>query len=240
MSYNSQNYFAYKRSKYRKDITQAPRPISKANFLFQLFIATFIVIFIVMVISIMKYTSKMDIESSKDFKLNDTVLSQNMNETENVLSDNEKQLKIDKRLLLIQQEENAPSEAKIVGVEKKHDVIDPKYVEKNKIIKKEQKKLQLLTQKTPEEQETKNSPLVLENENITIMSKVLIGRFSTFDEARRLQDVIKAKDSSLSPFVKKISDVYTVQIGSFQDFEVAKHQAQMLKSKGLDVWIYQQ
>ena len=72
------------------------------------------------------------------------------------------------------------------------------------------------------------------------MSKVLVGRFSSFEDAQKLQSVIKAKDASLTPYVKKVGDVFTVQLGSYQDFEIAKNQAHTLKSKGLDVWIYQQ
>ena len=72
------------------------------------------------------------------------------------------------------------------------------------------------------------------------MSKVLIGRYASFEEAQKTQNSIKAKDSSLSPFVKKVGDVFCVQMGSYQDFNVAKAQAQKLKSLGFDVWIYQQ
>ena len=43
-----------------------------------------------------------------------------------------------------------------------------------------------------------------------------------------------------SAYVRKIGDIYTVQMGSYQDFYTAKSKAQDLKAKGLDVWIYQQ
>ena len=79
-----------------------------------------------------------------------------------------------------------------------------------------------------------------QNNNITIMSKVLIGRYETFEEAQKVQIKIKEQNDSLSPFVKKIGDVYSIQMGSYQDFSVAKNQAQLLKSEGYDVWIYQQ
>ena len=246
MSNNSPNYFAYKKSKYRKDIAQPPKkPMSKLNFLFQLFIATFIIIFIVMVVSIMKYSSKMDIEySKKEIKLNSTFAPFQQDNLDNQGYDNEKQLKIDKRLILIQQEENAPSEAKIITPEKsKNEVIGPLLLEENKKIEKEQKIKEATETIFETEEHTKHdvSPILpTDNKNITIMSKVLVGRFSSFEDAQRLQGVIKAKDSSLSPYVKKVGDVFAVQLGSYQDFNIAKNQAKVLKSKGLDVWIYQQ
>ena len=76
--------------------------------------------------------------------------------------------------------------------------------------------------------------------NQTIMSKVLIGHYATFDEAQKMQNQIKAKNPTLQPFVRKVGGVFSVQMGSYQDFSVAKTQAQFLSSKGLDVWIYQQ
>ena len=246
MNYNnSPNYFSYKKSKYRKDIAQPPKPMSKINFLFQLFVATFIIMFIVIVISIMKYSSKMDIEySKKEMKLNNTFspFQRDLSETSQNY-ENERQLKIDKRLILIQQEENAPSEAKIINTEKMvNEVIDPVHLENNKKIEKEEKIQEFVNKIEESEHEAtkKTTPVIPENNNITIMSKVLVGRFSTFEDAQRLQGVIKAKDSSLAPYVKKIGDVFTVQLGSYQDFNIAKNQANILKAKGLDVWIYQQ
>ena len=76
--------------------------------------------------------------------------------------------------------------------------------------------------------------------NITIMSKVLIGRYMTFEEAQKLQTQIKAKNSSLQPFVRKVGNVFSVQMGSYQDFSIAKKHAQVLRNQGFDVWIYQQ
>ena len=72
------------------------------------------------------------------------------------------------------------------------------------------------------------------------MSKVLIGRYQTLEEARAMQNTLKAQFSQLSPYVKKVGSVYCVQMGSFQDFTVARRQAQSLQAQGYDVWIYQQ
>jgi len=249
MNFNTSDYFAYKKNKIQQDAEKPKKPLSKLNFLFQLFLATFVIIFIIIVISIMKYSAKMDIEYSKgDLSL------QNPDSVNNVsgytVSVDDEQRKIDKRLLLIQQEENAPSEARIIAKDKSNtEVIDPIHIEKNKKIEKAQTKNLEVPEKEPNKlvsaidemkSHTKKQDELISEKNVTIMSKVLIGRYASFDEAQKVQNAIKAQDSKLSPFVRKVGDVFSVQMGSYQDFNVAKTQAQKLKSAGFDVWIYQQ
>ena len=111
-NFDSSGYFAYKKSKIQNQAEKPRRRTSKISFLFQLFVATFVVIFIVIVVGIMKYSSKMDIEYTKgDLQItsdNFAVIPGYVNQEE------EQQRKIDKRLIAIQQEENAPSEAKVL------------------------------------------------------------------------------------------------------------------------------
>ena len=256
MNFNTSDYFAYKKNKLENEPQPTKKPISKFNFLLQLFIATFIIMFIVIVIAIMKYSSRVDIEYAQG------ELSLSNNDAQSNVTGydvEDKQGKIDKRLLLIQQEENAPSEAKILT---KHpgdvDVIDPNIVEKNNIIDKKAKLEQEKNKPNlviPEKEENNlinaineiknhtkkpSEEPVNENKNITIMSKVLVGKFVSFEEAQNMQNEIKTKNPSLSPYVRKIGEVFSVQMGSYQDFDVAKRHAQTLKAQGLDVWIYQQ
>jgi len=259
MKLNSPDYFAYKKNKMQAEMNRVKteKPISKFNFLLQLFLATFIVMFIIIVIAIMKYSSKMDIEYTKgELSYNNSEISpKNMSSYNN--DNDDEQGKIDKRLMLIQQEENAPSEAKIIAKEKKSpEVIDPSHIEANKKIEKIEK---IKAKNAQNEAESNKKNNILEEikqksshlevnlknnqsfeDNVIISSKVLIGRFSTFDEAKAMQNEIKQKDSSLSPYVRKVGDIFSVQMGSYKDFHAAKVQAQVLKSKGFDVWIYQQ
>lgn len=69
-------------------------------------------------------------------------------------------------------------------------------------------------------------------------SKVLVGKFSTFEEARTAQEKVPEIPGA-SPFIKKLNGYYTVQVGAYASFDMAKVIAGKLKSKGLDVWIYQ-
>lgn len=251
MDFDSSSYLAYKKNKIQKEIETDKKPISRFSFLLQLFVATFIVIFIIIVISIMKYSSKVDIEYSQgELQLADGV-------TNNIPNyapiEEEPQRKIDKRLMLIQQEENAPSEARIIEKSPMQpEVISKKHIEESKLIEKHQQEVQNTQKNT--ENNSKISSLIQEvklqnkipveelaqDTNVTIMSKVLIGRYMTFEEAQKLQTQIKAKNSSLQPFVRKVGNVFSVQMGSYQDFSIAKKHAQVLRNQGFDVWIYQQ
>ena len=262
MDYNSSDYFSYKKHKIEAE-PQQPQPrgkISKLNFIIQLFVATFVIMFIVIAIGIMKYSSKVDIEFSQGELSLNNIDAKESNITGYEVDD--KQGKIDQRLILIQQEENAPSEAKIIA--KQIDdvaVIDAVHIEKNNKIEKEAKaeteknKPNLVIPDKPENalvgaiNEIKNHtqkakaeiPLPeSKNRNITVMSKVFVGKYLTFEEAQKYQAEVKAKNPTLTPFVRKVGEVYCVQMGSYQDFEVAKKQAQNLKALGYDVWIYQQ
>ena len=253
MDFNSSGYFAYKKNKIKNELKDARKPISRLSFLCQLFIATFVIMFIVIVITIMKYSSKMDIEYTKgELQLVNSTIT-NVSGYVPAVDEDNKQRKIDKRLILIHQEENAPSEARVVNKPKMHmEVIDSSHVEKNKKIEKLEKQQKL--NKQNEEKNSKLSTIIeevklqkkipIENNllesNVTVMSKVLVGRYTTFEEAQKVQNQIKAKNPSLQPFVRKVGNVFSVQMGSYQEFSQAKVHAQKLSSKGFDVWIYQQ
>lgn len=273
MSFNSSDYFAYKKNKMQSELVSNKEPISKFSFIAQLFIVTFIFMFVAIVFVIMRYSSKMDIEyqhgdlSFRNEGENQTVAPSIASEFEE-----EQQRTIDKRLMTIQQEENAPSEAKIIANKKANDEviasIHVQEIKKNDKIEKfkakneqsemnakknaSEKNLKTDTTENPTKKDSidqDKKPLNLKakqqinpnlDQNVIISSKVLVGRFSSFKEASDYQEVIKLNNPSANAFVRKIGEVYTLQMGSYQDFYTAKTQAQRLKAKGFDVWIYQQ
>ncbi len=249
MEFNSSDYFSYKKNKLQTR-TKEEKPLSKLSFLFQLFIATFVVIFIIIVVAIMKYSAKVDIEYSQGEIAQYNTDSPEENTNQNIYDD--ERGKIDKRLTFIQQEENAPSEAKIIEKKETHtEVIDPKHIENSKKIEKiekikeqnaqseNSKLLQTINETSIFGKKPVQEPQKIQK-NITITSKVLIGRYASFEEAQKMQTEIKESEPNLSPYVRKTGDVFSVQMGSYQDFSTAKTQAQVLKAKGFDVWIYQQ
>lgn len=244
------DYLTYKRSKIKTEIEEKRRPISKINFLLQLFLATFIVMFIIIVVVIMKFSSRVDIEyastPSGDYSMKQE--EENIPIAPNYAPFEDEQQKIDMRLRLIQQEENAPSEAKIISDSNKdNEIINPIHIEESKKIDKIEKiKTQNAlseTKKPSETQETiKKTVVEINNTNQTISSKVLVGRFPTFEDAQRFLNGVKndPRFDDYAPYVRKVGDVYSVQMGSFVDFPTAKARAQRLKARSLDVWIYQQ
>lgn len=253
MNRQNPNHFTYDKNRAQGAFLKPEKPISKLSFLFQLFMATFIVIFIIIVVLIMKFTTKVDIEYTKSENL--------ISNQENDIYDDE-QRKIDRRLIFLQQEERMPKSAH-TPLEKtvKDEIEDIKnlsHKEKlDKVHKIQEKKVKQNSIAATTTTQEKKHPLaqlkeeILKDEtqtqedeqfdlNVVIMSKVLTGRFSTFDEAKRVQALVKEKNPNRKPYVRKVGDVYSVQVGSYQDFAVAKKVAREVKSQGFDVWIYQQ
>ena len=246
MKFDSSDYLSYKKNRPYWADEKEPYGATRLTFMFKLFVATFIIIFIAVVIGIMKYSSRMDIEYAQgDLTYRNSEVSKNdislySTDFEDI------QRKIDKRLHLIQQEENAPSEAKIINKGKNNpEVISQIHIEKVKKSKKntDSKKSDSISAPLPQIATNSSEKTQFEKqieENVTIMSKVLIGRYSTFDEATNMQKSIKAKNPDLTPFVKKVGDVFCVQMASYKDFSIAKQQAHAFRTQGYDVWIYQQ
>lgn len=253
MNRQNPNHFTYDKNRAQGAFLKPEKPISKLNFLFQLFMATFIVIFIIIVVLIMKFSTKVDIEYTKGESL--------VSNQENELYDDE-QRKIDKRLIFLQQEDRMPNSAKVpVDNKIKSEIEEIKNLSQkekmdkvHKIQEKKVKQNSIAATTTTQEKKhplaqlkediLKEEPQTREDDqfdlNVVIMSKVLTGRFSTFDEAKRVQALVKEKNPNRKPYVRKVGDVYSVQVGSYQDFAVAKKVAREVKAQGFDVWIYQQ
>lgn len=248
-------YFEYKKHKMQAQYPQKDIFKSRFGLMFKIFVATFIIIFIVLIIAIMKFSSRVDIEYSRgEVPYQDGEIAD---------SSDDEQYKIDNRLMLIQQEENAPSEARIISQEKtKNEVMDASLLEESQKIERERKleekkahqKELLENEKSKQNVHQPLKPLLQlkeaetktlkdryqEDDNITITSKVMVGRFADSQEAKEAVEDIKSRVPDSTPFVRKMGDVYGVQMGSYKDFIVARNVAQKLKTKGLDVWIYQQ
>ena len=263
MDFEKYDYLNFKKAReFPLPHLQKDKPETALSVAFKMFLATFIVIFCIFVVFIAKMTTKVDIEYTKgnNLTLADSELAQSYTE------EDEDHRLVDQRLKLLQQQENAPSEAKIVKKEKTEheEVIAQEHIQEAKKIDKIEKiqaknkisQKEALKEIEKEAKETKNlivpdltSPKMLKKvesktqfkgENNIITSKVLIGRFSDFNSAKEFQAQLKEKDHSIMPYVRKVGDVYSVQIGSFQDFAMAKSQAKKLKEQGYDTWIFQQ
>ena len=155
---------------------------------------------------------------------------------------NEAKKLIDNRLKLIQLEENAPSEAKIISNEKNdNEVID---LEQYAKLKEEASGSDVVplgaSIETTTNSATTNKPISMNEANVEVYSKVLIGKYETFEDARSAQDAVREVNRGTTPFIRKVGDIYALQVGSYQDLEVAKQVASRFRAENFDVWIYQQ
>ncbi len=234
MSMNSPDYLTYKKSKINPQIEKQKR-LSRLKIALWIFIITFSIIFAVVVQVVRKYSARIDIEYGRNADAQAT--------SESILSEgfgaDAKKL-IDKRLKLIQLEENAPSEAKIISDEKENnEVIDLEQFAKIKesgSVGDDEVKIKIETNDSAKVQEQKQ----LQDSNVAVYSKVLIGKYATFEDARAAQDSVREYNQGTTPFIRKVGDIYALQVGSYQDLTTAKQIASKFRAQNFDVWIYQQ
>lgn len=194
-------------------------------------------------------------------------MAENYNEQDETLERREKYT-IDKRLFLISQEEKGPSESKVVSPPKEQaEVISKKEFEiiktnSDEVVQKAEKQIALKPPVVVEENKENINPAPIQTgttkavikpklpvkpevkplgafEAGVVPSKVLIGRYSTIEEARKAQTALTNVPDGVVPFVKRINNYYSLQIGAFDSFDMAKAVAGKFKAKGYDVWILQ-
>lgn len=234
MSMNSPDYLTYKKSKINPQVEKQKR-LSRLKVALWIFIITFSIIFAVVVQVVRKYSARIDIEYGRNADAiggSESVLSEGFGSDAKKL--------IDKRLKLIQLEENAPSEAKIISDEKENnEVIDLEQFAKIKDsgnIEDDEINIKIenaSSHKTAEQKQPQDN-------NVAVYSKVLIGKYSTFEDARAAQDSVREYNQGTTPFIRKVGDIYALQVGSYQDLTTAKQIASKFRAQNFDVWIYQQ
>lgn len=234
MSMNSPDYLTYKKSKINPQIEKQKR-LSRLKVALWIFIITFSIIFAVVVQVVRKYSARIDIEYGRNADViggSESVLSEGFGSDAKKL--------IDKRLKLIQLEENAPSEAKIISDEKENnEVIDLEQFAKIKDsgnIEDDEINIKIENASSHKTAEQKQS----QDNNVAVYSKVLIGKYSTFEDARAAQDSVREYNQGTTPFIRKVGDIYALQVGSYQDLTTAKQIASKFRAQNFDVWIYQQ
>ena len=237
MSMNSPDYLTYKKSKIRPSEEQKKRT-SNYRVALWIFIITFSVMFAIVVQVVRKYATRIDIEygrnaDSMSKEADNSILSQGFGSDAKKL--------IDKRLKLIQLEENAPNEAKIISKEKeKNEVIDFEQFAQIKESGEADDSVAFDSIDTKKPQDVGETDVSKNNPNITVYSKVLIGKYATFEVARGTQECVRKANHGTTPFIRKVGDIYALQVGSYQDLTTAKQVASKFRAENFDVWIYQQ
>lgn len=241
------DYLTYKKLKqqYKFDNTK-PRKVVKAKFFLRFFILTFLICFVFILILAGQYTARMDIEYDDNNKgLDVSSPSDNVILDNFKVADTDEKSSIDRRLVSLYNEEIGLSTARAVNREEEKP-IDSEHYEK---IKSEQFKvmeekpqtdskgeaLQERTFPLTPEQQQQMSPVKL------IHTKILIGKYRSLDDAKKVQEQIRRMPefNSLTPFVRKIGDIYTIQVGSYTNLELAKSIADKFSRAGYGVWIVQ-
>lgn len=227
-------------------------------------IITFVCFFIFAMFYVASKSSKIDIEYGRLGK-NPNRTIEFKDEVDGEEITRKEKITVDKRLFLIQQEEKGPSESKIIGKNNETEVISNSEFNdiknkneeflNNKTQEEEPKKTEALQEITPSTTVNKiamkpklpvatvlpenNTKVVVNSvgaiEAPVIVTKVLVGKYATMDEAKQAQSEM----SDTPSFVKKINGFYTLQVGSFDNYEVAKTTAGKLKSRGYSAWLYQ-
>ncbi len=157
---------------------------------------------------------------------------------------------IDERLKWIQTEDEMPTVAIREPKEKQSD-IDKKQKDKDKDKEKnkEEKVLKKPKKDKPSEkkettskaaQDYKKQKLDIKLEKAITppkplppkITKVYIGKYSTIEEAMRIQRKIASEESDIVPFIKSLGSGYIVQIGSFSDSQRAAALLTRMRNKG--------
>ncbi len=134
-----------------------------------------------------------------------------------------KKTAVDDRLKLLQQEDN--------GTNQEDDIFEPELDEKVKIpdnlhkSPKQEEEVISVSEKeaAPSPQETAAKPPVQpESQNVTAPTKVVVGYYSTREQAEVAKGIIAESGLNISPFVRTIGGAYTIQAGSYSSREKAQ------------------
>ncbi|MBE7706923.1 MAG: SPOR domain-containing protein [Cyanobacteria bacterium SIG30] len=221
------DYLAYKKAKqqYVEETKKAKRSdYKKLKILFLIFSLTFIFCFLTIMNVSNNLSTKLDIEEEQ----NVMVLDENNSE--------EQKGSIDKRLEMLYDEEIGLSTARAIN--KKEDEIMSQ--DKADEIKKSDEEIA----KTETVKEQENLNIELNNEKIEetytpVFTRVLVGKYATIEEAKSAQDYIRTVEGfeTASPFIRKMGDFYSIQVGSYTNSDVAKSVAEKLSNSNYHVWI---
>lgn len=156
---------------------------------------------------------------------------------------------IDERLKWIQMEDDMPTVAVREPKKEKNDKIEKKDTNNknidekssNKKINKEKSKKEPL-QTATEDYKKQSLDIKLSKAPIPPpkplpkkITKVYVGKYSSIEDAMKVQHRISAEETDIVPFIKSINGSYVVQIGSFTEQERARGLAARMKTKGYAV-----
>ena len=273
---SSSDYLTYKKSKMNPTrVQRVEKRKEKVRRIFKLSLVTFCIMFICVVIFIKKYAKRVDIEYGRH-GMDVTQQNSSAGVNDGYFNDTYDPDKstIDKRLILIQEEENAASESRVLPQDRdKNEVMNLEHFEMLKSnveddidedVPSQKEEVNTQAAQKPQQAQQNNSTGTLmpkipqsaaEVQDIDAVPqgnfapielapkaniKVLIGKYSTFDDAKTAQTAMKNSKARIAPFIRRVGNVYSLQIGSYSNMDVARSVAGSYGREGFDVWIYQQ
>ena len=210
-----QDYLSYKKQKLNAQAqeNQQLRKNDKEPRQFPMFLAVFCVCLMLFVVFVAKYGSRVDIEYGKmaegPYENIEEVQNENLTTKEDINSG------LDSRLKDLQDANRA---GRIVTSKEKETVSKIENNEQKEIIE-EEKEATVQKAETKKAQAEKQASAP--EEHRVVYSKVLLGHYSSYDEAKQAQAKLKADTGSIA-FVRKMGSSYALQVGSYLDPEQAK------------------
>ncbi len=234
-----QDYLAYKKKRLT-EIEEIEKPMSGKRKYIALGVAVFIGFFIfTMIILNGVFGSKVDIEYGQ---MNATDEPYSLNDDSVVSGETDKKYTIDARLKQLQIEETTPTisqkekDAKIASSQVKKFEKEQEKLKKEKAKKEDKEKSKKEKVNVEEKAKEEVSNVVPQDENKIVYSKVLLGRYSNFEEAKAAQVKLR-QESGVEAFVRKMGSVYALQVGSYMNQDQAQNVATQFSNMDYQVWI---
>ena len=233
-----QDYLAYKKKKLIEAPAEIEKPMSAKRKYMALGIAVFVGFFIfTMIILNGVFGSKVDIETGQ---MNATDEPYSLNDDSVVSGETDKKYTIDARLKQLQIEETTPTisqkekDAKIASSQVKKLEKEQEKLKKEKAKQEEKANKEKINKEEKSKEEVSN--VVPQDENKIVYSKVLLGRYSSFEEAKAAQTKLR-QESGVEAFVRKMGSVYALQVGSYMNQDQAQNVATQFSNMDYQVWI---
>lgn len=233
-----QDYLAYKKKKLTETPEEIEKPMSAKRKYMALGIAVFVGFFIfTMIILNGVFGSKVDIETGQ---MNATDEPYSLNDDSVVSGETDKKYTIDARLKQLQIEETTPTisqkekDAKIASSQVKKLEKEQEKLKKEKAKQEEKANKEKINKEEKSKEEVSN--VVPQDENKIVYSKVLLGRYSSFEEAKAAQTKLR-QESGVEAFVRKMGSVYALQVGSYMNQDQAQNVATQFSNMDYQVWI---
>ena len=208
-----QDYLAYKKQKLNAQ-AQEPQQLRKNDkepSQFPMLFAVFVVCLTLFVFFVARYGTKVDIEYGKmsegPYETVQETQNENLTNREDINSG------LDTRLKELQ-DANRAGRAVIQKEKEQTDEIKTTQQE-------ETQEAETFVQKSEETKAQVGKQASAPEEHRVVYSKVLLGHYSSYDEAKQAQAKLKA-DTGAIAFVRKMGSFYALQVGSYLDPEQAR------------------